>query len=390
MRVVIIGAGLGGVTAALALRRIGLETALFERTPALREVGAGITLWSNALHALQQIGADVPVREVGCLARTSELRGSRGKRMLLRTDVAKVQTRFSVPNLMLMLHRAELLDALAKQLPTNAIQLGREVAEVTSDDHQAHLRLTTGEVVSADLVIAADGLRSISRQFVAPDVPLRNAGYFCWRGVCELRPDELEEGYLGEWWGRGQRCGILSLPRNRVYWWATKNGPMQQGDQRALALQAFSDWARPLPALIERTREVLVGDIADRAPDANWRRGRVMLLGDAAHPTTPNLGQGACMAMEDAVTLSLAIAQSPHDVRAACDATIAARAERTKEIVTMSRRVGDVGQWSNPLACNLRDISFSGMPPSLFQRELVRFARHRCVAPIVAPHASTR
>lgn len=381
MRVVVIGAGLGGVTAALALRRIGLDVTVFERAAALREVGAGITLWSNALHALQLIGADGPVHAAGCFAQTSEVRGDNGRMLLKRADIRRVEERFNLPDLMLMLHRAELLDALAKQLPPDAIRLGCEAAEVTSDEREAHVRFTSGEVVAADLIIAADGLRSVAREFVAPDVPLRPAGYFCWRGVCELRHDELPDGYIGEWWGRGQRCGILSLPRNRAYWWATKNGPMPEGNQQSLALAAFSDWARPIPQLIERTRDVLVGDIADRAPHATWRRGRVMLIGDAAHPTTPNLGQGACMAMEDAVTLSLALAAKPGDVAAACEACIAARANRTSEIVRMSRLIGSLGQWTNWLACQLRDRNIIAMPGFLYQRELVKFARHRCTAP---------
>jgi len=380
MRVVILGAGLGGVTAALALLRLGLEVTVFERTAALREVGAGITLWSNAVHALELIGSDGPVRSAGCFALTSEMRGSCGRFMLKRTDIGHVEKRFGVPDLMLMMHRAELLDALAKQLPAGVIRLGHEAVNVSSEEREAHVRFKSGEVIAADLVVAADGVRSVAREFVAPGVRLRPAGYYCWRGVCEVRADELPEGYIGEWWGPGQRCGILSLSRNRAYWWATKNGPIQEGDQRSLALTAFGEWAQPLPRMIERTHEVLVGDIADREPHATWRRGRVMLIGDAAHPTTPNLGQGACMAMEDAVTLSLALTAAQGDVAAACDACIAARWERTAEIVRTSRHVGSLGQWSNAYACTLRDMMFAGIPGYLFQRELVRFSRHRCTA----------
>jgi 2-polyprenyl-6-methoxyphenol hydroxylase-like FAD-dependent oxidoreductase len=183
------------------------------------------------------------------------------------------------------------------------------------------------------------------------------AGYTAYRAVTHF---DLARVQAGEYWGRGARFGIAPLSGGRVYWFATRNAPANTREapeaMQARLLALFRDWCAPIPDILAATdpAAILHNDIADRPPLAQWRVGRVTLLGDAAHPMTPNLGQGACQALEDAVVLANCL-DGATDLSAALQAYERLRIPRTSQIVRQSRRIGQVGQWQHPLACALRD-----------------------------------
>jgi 2-polyprenyl-6-methoxyphenol hydroxylase-like FAD-dependent oxidoreductase len=370
MKAVIIGAGIGGLTCAIAMRLIGWEVAVYERARELREVGAGISIWANALRSLDHLGAGDAVRAVAHPMTRAEFRRANGK-LMIGYDTGELERLLKQPTTVTMTHRAELIAALASRLPADIVHCGHELVRARETDGRARAEFKNGAVQSADLLIGADGIHSAVRDaiFGDNDTSPRYSGYTAWRGVCTAGPDLVPRGYGAEIWGRGARFGITSLPDDpggsgpRVYWWATYNTPPggHQPDEKAHLLTIFDHarWARPVPHLIEATpaSAIIRGDIIDRPPTRPWSKGPLVLIGDAAHPTTPNLGQGGCMAIEDAPVLARCINQSPSFTEALARFENE-RFTRTSAVTAKSRQLGWLGQRSNPLVCATRDFCF--------------------------------
>jgi 2-polyprenyl-6-methoxyphenol hydroxylase-like FAD-dependent oxidoreductase len=378
MRAIVVGSGIGGLTAAIALRRVGIDVTVYERAPALGEVGAGISLWANALRALDRIGAGDAVRAAALALQYSEFRVRAGHRVTVAYPAAALEARLGFAPLVAMIHRADLVGALAGCLPAGVARYGFECVGVDLRGDRAAVRFANGHVDEADVVVGADGIRSAVRAaLLGPEEP-RYAGYTCWRGVC-ARPAALSAGYVGEWWGRGRRFGITTLPGDRVYWFATQNATAggRAGDERAHLAGEFAGWADPVPELIATTppEKVLRNDIVDRTPDPRWASGRVVLIGDAAHPTTPNLGQGGCLAIEDAAVLARHLAPGGDPVRALAEFT-AERFPRAAEITRTSWRFGRIGQWQGRFSCWARDAVFGPVMRLAGPGGLLRYAAY--------------
>lgn len=376
MRVIVIGSGIAGLSAAIALRKIGLDVSVYERAPELREVGAGISLWANALRALDSFGAGDAVRAVSLAMTVSEMRAHDGRRIQLTMPAKQFEDQFKVRPFVAMVHRAELVSVLASFLPSGVARYGFECVDVEQKGERVAVRFANGHADEADLVIGADGLKSAVRAAIFGNEEPRYAGHTCWRGVCP-RPASVQPGYLGEWWGRGKRFGITTLPGDRVYWFAGYNSPPNQyaADERAEVAKHFEGWADPVPVLIAATEpsRVLRNDILDRPPTKVWSKGRIGLIGDAAHPTTPNLGQGGCMAIEDAVVLARNLVANPDPVRA-LEAFTAERYPRASAIVRESWRFGTIAQWEGKWSCAIRDRVFGFLMPMLAFRSVPKHA----------------
>jgi 2-polyprenyl-6-methoxyphenol hydroxylase-like FAD-dependent oxidoreductase len=380
MRAIIIGGGIGGLTAAIALRWAGIEAAVYERAPEPREVGAGISVWSNALAALRTIDALGPVLARGEVVRLAEVRSWRG-RVLQSSSAAAMDPGQGVP-VILMIHRAELLEALLEQLPAGVVRFGHECTGASEDGAGAHATFAPGAETGraeGDLLIGADGISSAVRRSLRGREPHRYSGYTCWRGVAVVPESLVAAGYVAECWGRGARFGITRIGQGRIYWWATRNTPEggRDGDTHADLRRIFGAWAEPVPSIIGLTPAgaIIRNDIVDRPPIRGWGRGRVTLLGDAAHPTTPNLGQGGCMAIEDGVVLAHLL-RGTADIPGTLREYERRRAPRTARITRDSWRFGRPGQWENTFLCWARDTTTSLLPERLVagqQRALMRF-----------------
>ena len=386
MRAVIIGSGIAGLSAAHALHRCGIDVTVYERAAQLSEVGAGIGLWANAQRALDYLGLGESVRAAAQAMSVSEIRLADGHKRVavLRGDELNAKVRYNPA--MAIIHRAELVGVLAENLPASTTRFGFECTRVELTSQGAKATFANGHSDEADLLIAADGIHSVVRASLLSKQAPRYAGYTCWRGVCP-KPARIAAGYVGEYWGRGQRFGITTLPRDRVYWFATKNAPAGEFsvDERSTALNWFQSFADPVGELIENTDSsaVLRNDIIDRPPDADWVRGRALLIGDAAHPTTPNLGQGGCMAIEDAIVLAQSLRREP-DVATALNSFVKRRYPRTRAIVETSYRMGKIGQREDRLGCWLRDSLVRVALPLTRARGLPDFASYD-VGPIDGP-----
>jgi 2-polyprenyl-6-methoxyphenol hydroxylase-like FAD-dependent oxidoreductase len=357
MKAIIIGGGIGGLSAAIALQRVGIEAAVFEQAAALREIGAGLSVWTNAVKALRKLGAGEAVLATGSVVERFEARTWRGE-VLAETPFGEIGRKLGAPNL--IIHRAELLNGLTKLIDERFIHCDSRCVELEQNSHVVRARFADGRKAEGDLLIGADGLHSVIRAKLFGESKPRYAGYTCWRGLAQFVHQEFPAGYSFESWGPGRRFAIHHCGPGRVFWYATKNlpegMPVGAAGHQAEVLTSFEDWHTPIPQVIKATESsaILRNDIVDRKPVKHWGQGWVTLLGDAAHPTTPNLGQGACQAIEDAVVLASCL-RATNDVPAALCLYENQRRARTADVTNQSWLIGKICQWENPLACWLRN-----------------------------------
>lgn len=357
MKAVVIGGGIAGLASALALSGAGWEVEVLERAPEFTEVGAGLSLWPNALRALDALGVGEAVRGRAVLAGEAGIKDPAG-RWLSHSDTAEVERRYGPT---VMIHRADLLAVLRAAVPEQALRPGTTVTGVQPEGTVKH----SGGESRADLVVGADGMRSITRACIWPDAPgPRYTGYAAWRMV--TGPVPVAE--VAETWGRGHRFGAVPLPDGRVYCYATAN-VREGGDGGGLPemRRRFGGWHEPIPALLDATDPgaVLYHDLFELPLLKSYVSGRVALAGDAAHAMTPNLGQGACQALEDAVVLGRVLAAGE-----GLDAYDRHRRPRTQMITRRSHQIGTVAQWASPAAVRLRDSALRLLPSSSFTRSL--------------------
>jgi 2-polyprenyl-6-methoxyphenol hydroxylase-like FAD-dependent oxidoreductase len=361
---VVAGGGIGGLSTAIALARRGWRVRVLEQGTPGAAVGTGISLWPNALRALDALGLCDAVRELGQVEGDGGIRDQAG-RWLIRTSMAEVERRYGP---LVMLHRGDLMNTLAAALPDGSIEDGTRVSAAGASAAGAWVTYGAGSA-EADLLIGADGAHSTIRRTLWPDSRApRYAGYTAWRLIAHA---SVEPGEGGESWGRGERFGIVPMRDGRVYCFATANTPAgARGPHGELAelRRRFGGWHDPIPRLLTGVREeaVLRHDILETPALASYvTGGRVALVGDAAHAMTPNLGQGGCQAIEDAVVLASVIADAP-DLAAALDRYDALRRPRTQAIAAQSRRIGTVGQWSSRPAVAVRGLAMRMMPSRAF------------------------
>lgn len=366
--VVIAGAGIGGLTLACALRGSGIRVRVLERAEKVSPVGAGITVQANAMFALRAIGLEAVVAAAGHAPAVAAIMDPSGA--VLSSPRLERVTR-AVGATSVALHRASLHKVLLQAAGTGVVSSGVQVDRY--DEPGARVRVhTSAGTFETDLLVGADGLHSSVRAQLVGDGAARYAGYTSWRGVC--RVSGIDRGRGSETWGRGQRFGIVPIEEDQTYWFATANAPPGQRDANARAelLERFGEWHAPIRELLEATRpeDILRTDIADRPPLRRWCAGRVALLGDAAHPMTPNLGQGGCQAIEDAVVLARALTSAPTLEQALAEYETR-RVARANAVVTASLRLGSFAQWENPVACTLRRWLVQATPGSVFERQMI-------------------
>lgn len=373
--IAIIGGGIGGLTTALCLEHFGFKNyTVYERAPGFREVGAALSLFPNALRVYRKIRLYEKLRPQWGELKETYVRTARGK-VITRTTPA-----YELP--IVCIHRAHLLQTLVEALPGEKLRTGHALMGIeTRDDSPAILDFGKKGKTEAELVIGADGIHSVVRKEIINDGPPIYRGYNIWRGIATL--DGVADGYASETWGRGARVGMVPIRDGKFGWWATLNEPEDQSDSPEGTLRklqhAFGEWHDPIPRLFGSSPEILKNGLYDRVPRKGWARGNVVLLGDAAHPTTPNLGQGACMAIEGSYLLSACL-DTFQQGRTAFEKYESLHFPRSKQIVERSLSGGALGQWENPLAIRMRDTVLSLAPESLTVRLFDKFFGHDVTA----------
>ncbi|MEU6754628.1 FAD-dependent monooxygenase, partial [Spirillospora sp. NPDC046719] len=401
---IVIGGGIGGLTAAAALHAHGWTVTLHERAASLEPVGSGLAIGPNALRALDTIGAGDPVRALNAFQGEGGVRRADG-RWLSRTSIQTAADRYGDPLVVTL--RAALVDLLAARLPDGALRLNSTAALASPGDATTPATVTTsttgpapgagtGAVTgeeTADLVVAADGIHSPTRATLFPGrSPIRYTGLTAWRAVTRAPAGSFTPA---EAWGRGTVFGINPLTGDRAYLYATAPAPegarAPGGDERAELLRLFGGWYDPVPALLEGVDPdaVLRNDVYHMPrPLPAFHRGRTALLGDAAHPMTPNLGQGACQAIEDAVVLAHHATRG--DMPAALAAYTAARRRRTTQVMRRSHRLARMTALTGAVPVAARDaaVRLAGLlGPTALVREADMIFRWRPPAGPACPAA---
>lgn len=372
---VVVGAGIGGLAAAAGLARSGWQVTVLERTAEVRESGAGISLLANAQRSLDQlgVGAAVRARSVSMLPGGEGVRRSSG-RLLMKPADPEFVARHGLTTI--VLPRPELHRALRDAIPEKRVRSGTEVTYIEQGDDamEVHYRSGFGEHhIHADVVVAADGLHSRTRQQLFPNTAAPvYSGHSVWRGIADVYREEIG----GTTWGTGREFGRMPLTGGRVYWYGVANTPAGEwrADEHAEALHRFGTWHDPIPELIRATprESVLHHDVFELLdPLPNYVSGRTALLGDAAHAMTSDLGQGACQAIEDAVVLCVALADHG-SVVAALENYDEQRRPRTQMITEASRRIGRVKLRERKWEVLLRNAMMAVTPAAAGERAMAR------------------
>jgi 2-polyprenyl-6-methoxyphenol hydroxylase-like FAD-dependent oxidoreductase len=372
MTVFIVGGGIGGLATALAFQRHGIKSLVFERTQQFREVGAGLVLAGNAVKALHKLGLADVLHTIAAPLRSSHLRSWRGD-VLVDMPMQDAMQRFGASTV--AVHRAELQAALVQALEKGSLRTNMQGIGFEQDEEGVRVRFASGEEVQGDILVGADGLHSVVRSQLVGHASPRYAGYTAWRGVTCFTMDQREVQTTFETWGAGKRFGFIPLSQGRVCWFAVANAPEGEREEetreKRKVLDLVSSCHEPAWAVVEATEAsaILRTDIYDRPPISSWSQGRVTLVGDAAHPMTPNLGQGACQAIEDAFILVESLKSGP-TIASALQSYEARRIKRANAIVQRSWHQGRIAQWEHPWGVRVRDIVLRMTPPRLLVKQI--------------------
>lgn len=350
-RIMVIGAGIAGLATAVALRRAGHDVTVVEQRTDTG-TGAGISIWPNALAALDELGLGDQVRGAGGRVSAGAVRWRDG-RWLRRPAADRIVRALGEP--LVVIHRATLTEILADALPAGTVTHGLTATALDVSGTGARITLSDGTFADVDAVVGADGVDSLVARHLNGELPRRYAGYTAWRGIASyaLHPD-----LAGETMGPGLEVGHVPMGPEHTYWFATQRVPQGQaaaGGEHAHLRRIFGDWPEPIPSLLATTDEaaVLRNDLYDRASARTWARDRAVIVGDAAHPMRPHLGQGGCQGLEDAAILAALTAGGKTDLSTAFERFARFRRSRVRALVLESRTIGRV--------VNLRPAALSGL-----------------------------
>jgi 2-polyprenyl-6-methoxyphenol hydroxylase-like FAD-dependent oxidoreductase len=366
----IIGGGIAGLTTAIALQRAGIESTIFEAAPEIKAIGAGLALSANALKAFNRLEMVKAVTEQGRLLDLFTVYDEKGK-PITRVDSRVLGEKYGIGNL--TIHRAALHALLHSEIDPSGIHLNKRLTSLDQKADHVVLSFDDGSTHTTNFLIAADGVHSAVRSSLLPGALPRYAGYTCWRAVIDNSGLQLSE--TSETWGQKGRFGITPLAGNKIYWYACINGPQNDPRFRLYKvvdlLKHFGRFHAPIPVILQQTKDedLIWNDIIDLKPLPHFAYGNIVLTGDAAHATTPNMGQGGCQAIEDAVVLADEL-RGMADVPAAFRRFEQRRLKRTHAIVNTSRIVGKVAQWENKWLMGVRDFMFRQLPRSINEKQM--------------------
>jgi len=305
MEIAIIGAGITGLTTALALKKLSFSCKVYEQAPRLNEVGAGIWMQPNAMKVLDWLGIGDEIRNAGMQLENAVI--TYQKLIPLRKPNNQF-VRDTKGNKITSIHRAKLQEILYKSLPTETVFLGQEYQGHSIENEKVNIKFQN-KTVQADILLGADGIHSKVRNQLFPNSQIRYSGQTCWRGISDITLPERLNACGHEAWGNKVRFGFANVGKNKVYWFAVVKAPQGQKNPSNLKqhlLDTFSDFDNTVSEIIKSTpdEKILHNDIIDLNRIDRWSQERACLLGDAAHATTPNMGQGAGQGVEDAYYFS--------------------------------------------------------------------------------------
>lgn len=366
-KITIIGAGIGGLTLALALKRKDFNVEIFENAPEFKAMGSGINLAINAMQVFKKLGIYNQLREASHPVSSMNLR-TKDLGYLSRSNLQSFIDNLGAQSV--AIHRAKLHSILIQQLEDVSIHLGKRLKRLQQTEEKTTLHFEDGTSHESEIVIGADGLHSAVRQSIFPDSKLRDAQQFCWRGISEAPPQTAYRNQLNEIWGKGKRFGFVPIGNSETYWYALINKADGTPDRKQNLVDTFYDFHPTVKELLLSTpnERLIAGEIWDLAPLPKWHQGSVCLIGDAAHATTPNLGQGACQAIESAMVLSLCLGKEKNH-QEAFRKYESIRKEKALHVINTSWTLGKLAQTTDPLTTLIRNTLLKITPNFLVQKQ---------------------
>ena len=345
LKAIVIGAGMAGLATGIALRQAGYEVEIYEKTRKLRPAGAGISLWSNGIKVLNKLGLGKEVAAIGGQMNRMEYRNLQGE---VLNDVNLIPLMEQVGQRPYPVSRTDLQEMMLNAFGESDVKMGMRCVEVKQDVDSATAIFEDGSTTTGDVVIGADGIHSVVRTYLAGGkIESRYAGYVNWNGIVEASPDLAESDVWVIYVGEGKRASMMPIGGDRFYYFM--GCPKPQGTKtppeeiRAELKETFAGWAQPVQNLIEKLDPEQVNrlEISDIDPLPSLVEGRIALVGDSAHATTPTLGQGGCQAMEDAEVLCRYLITTNISVEDALKRYEAERKERVAQLVLKARKRTD-------------------------------------------------
>lgn len=377
MKGIIIGGGIAGLATAISLKQAGISTQVFEAAPALRPAGAGIWMASNAMQALDRMGLAEKVKRAGHPL-TKGWIGNGKLEILGKTDLSLLERKFGFSGT--AIHRAALQEVLLGEIGEGSLSLGKRFASVEQGDFGVRAVFEDGQSAEGDFLLGADGIHSAVRKRYWPEHSYRKTGQICWRGVADVEIPERFQEAIGEAWGGAIRLGIVPLAPGRVYWFAVEKRDLfkdKPGEWKSYVMQRFGSFGKVAQQILASTPEekIIFNELYDIPHLENWSRGRVLLIGDAGHATTPNMGQGGCQAVEDACFLGELFKrkgkvslQEEGGLEKVFYDFEALRKKRVKKVVDQSLKIGKMAHWER--GRGLRDFMLKILPGKMTLNQL--------------------
>lgn len=357
----IIGAGIGGLTLSNILKQQNLDFTIYESATEIKPVGAGIMMAVNAMQIYEKLGLKGKIENAGNKIHGISITDEKLK-TITTTDVLALEKKFNSCNV--AIHRADLQNILAENLGLENIRLNHSLRTIKKKENY-HLLFKNGNGIESEIVVGADGIHSKVRNQIFKIGTIRNAQQKCWRGLTNFNLPEQYFHHALEIWGKGKRFGFVKLSENKVYWYALikENNFTENID----LIDAFRDFDPLILQILEATKpeSVILNDIIDLAPIPKWYADNLCLIGDAAHATTPNMGQGACQSIEDAYIIGKLLEQN-NDYNSVFEEFQKIRRKKVDNIVNASWKIGKLSQWESGTA--LRNFLMRAVPESINQK----------------------
>ena len=362
----IIGAGIGGLTTALTLKQRGLNVNIFESSAEIKPVGAGIILANNAMQVFQKLGIQDKIEKAGNKISFMKITDDQLKPLSV-VNLSEYEQKYSVSNI--SIHRGELQKILVNEIGFDNINLSKRLSKIEKN-RLFKLTFEDNSTIESKVVIGADGIKSVVRNQLFEKSTLRNQNQICWRGICETDLPQKYHNELNEAWGKGKRFGFVKISDKKVYWYAlanSKNVEISDVNLKEIFSEFHSDILNIL--LATKKEQIIVSDIFDLKPIDKWQSENICLVGDAAHATTPNLGQGACQAIEDAYVLGKLL-DNGMPIENTFKAYEKLRRKKAHTIVNTSWTVGKIAHIENRLGIWLRNLAMKNMPKSANKKQM--------------------
>lgn len=366
MKIDIIGAGIGGLTIAIALEKEGITTHVFEQTSEIKPVGAGIIIANNAMQVYKKLGLKAEIEKNGNPISSMNVIDLKF-RPISKINLNYFEEKYGVQNI--AIHRGKLQMLLASKLKQGTLNLGHKLNKIEKISQGFQLEFNNGKHKQSEILIGADGLNSTVRNQLFKSGQIRNSYQVCWRGIAKFELPKEFQNELNEVWGNKDRFGFVKIDNEHVYWYAVKSFKNKNLFLVEDIEQYFENYHSIIKELLKLTpkKSIHTAILEDLRPINEWYKENVCLLGDAVHATTPNLGQGACQAIEDAYILSKCL--STYEVNKAFDEYQKLRIIKAHQVVKTSWNIGKVAHWENPLAIALRNGLMKLMPEKMNRKQ---------------------